>query len=246
MSDEKFDIFLNLTPYRFKGLTVSGETFDADFGTDEENAIEIDSFDVTFGKGSTGKGGGKNDLKLTKGEDGEADDLKALLARINDLERKVAEFEKKLEQPDDANSEGRLLKVKKVVDSSSTQLFRAYMYGVTTREQTLSEAAAGKEVKVRKPEFVSGVVTVRKAGGGQHGFLELSFGNLRVVSYDLSVNDPTPDEEIEFKFGQMMMRYRPQKASGELLASRATDWDFVEQKRWQKKPAFKDNLTVGK
>jgi len=246
MGDDTYDIFLKLIPYRFKGLTVSGETTDAAFETDEENAIEIDSFDITFGKPPAVKGGGTNDLKLTKGEAGEGDELKALLARINDLEKKVAEFEKKLEQPDDANSDGRVLKVKKVVDSSSTQLFRAYMYGVKTREATLSEAAAGKDVKVRNPEFVSGVVTVRKAGGGQQGFLQLSFGNLRVVSYDLSVNDPTPDEEIEFKFGQMMMRYRPQKASGELLASRATDWDFVEQKRWEKKPAFTDGVTLGR
>ena len=237
MSDEKYDIFLRLTPYTFKGLTVSGETTDAKFGAEDEGAIEIESFDISFGKGSTGKGDGKNDLKPTKGEADEGAELKALLVKVNDLERKLAEFEKKLEQPDDANGVGRVLKVKKVVDSSSTQLFRAYMYGVKTREETLKDVAAGKRVRVRKPEFASGVITVRKAGGKGQRFLQLSFGDLRVTSYDLTVNDPTPDEELEFKFGQMKMRYQPQDASGDLLDTVApTDWDFVRQERWADAP----------
>ena len=63
------------------------------------------------------------------------------------------------------------------------------------------------------------VLTVRKAGGKQEGFLIMTFTDVLVSSYVLSSSAKVPTESITLNFAAIQVEYKPQSADGKLGAA---------------------------
>jgi type VI protein secretion system component Hcp len=98
------------------------------------------------------------------------------------------------------------LKINKDTDSSSPMLAFSY----------------SRNLRSAKDCFKSGKLVVRKRGGGGVQFLTFLFKNLYVVNYSLNLSggkaataSSLPDEDIEFVFESMALKYIKQAKGGE-------------------------------
>jgi type VI secretion system secreted protein Hcp len=74
----------------------------------------------------------------------------------------------------------------------------------------------------------------RKAGGEQLDFLEITFSDLLVSSYQTggsSGSDILPQEQISLNFSKIQMDYRPQKPDGKLDAKVSSGYDLKTNKK---------------
>lgn len=70
------------------------------------------------------------------------------------------------------------------------------------------------------------VLTCRKAGTTQQEFLQYTFTDLLISSYQTggNANDVIPTEQISFNFTKVVMEYKPQKQDGSLDAGIKKGW----------------------
>jgi type VI protein secretion system component Hcp len=221
MADENTDLFLLLTTTDNKLL--KGETLDQALA---ERGMEINEFDVSFGK-ATSEGGDRKFTKLLgdlKGKVG-SDVIEALkqqrderLAQLKALKQQVA----KLDAADkEALAPSQTFSVKKYVDRATAALIRSYNVS----------SLSGKFA------FKSAVVTSYRAGGGKSPYLKVTFGKVRILSYKLSMSEPLPTEDIDFAFGQCQVEYWPQDPEGQYLLRSRYAYDFMEGAVWKIPPS---------
>jgi type VI secretion system secreted protein Hcp len=88
--------------------------------------------------------------------------------------------------------------------------------------QLFLACAQGRHIK-------SAVLTCRKAGGReQRDFLKYSFSDVLVSSYQTNgqAEDGIPVDEVSFKYAQIKIEYKPQKADGSLGAPVTAGWNL--------------------
>ena len=113
--------------------------------------------------------------------------------------------------------------IKKDVDNASPQLYQAYC-----KNWTASTSHDPNQVK-DDGKFASAKVTIRKSGGGSPiEYLVFEFREVWVKSWELKSDaENLPDEEIEFGFNAMQIRYYPQQSTGARGQEMPTGfWDF--------------------
>jgi type VI protein secretion system component Hcp len=222
MADENTDLFLLLTTIDNKPL--KGETLD---GKLADRGMEINEFDVAFGKATT-EGEDRKFSKMLddlKGKVG-SDVVEALkqqrderLAQIKALKAQVA----KLDAADkEAVAPSQTFSVKKYVDRSTAALIRSYN----------ASSLSGKFA------FKSAVVSSYRAGGGKSPYLMVTFGKVRILSYKISMSEPLPTEDIDFAFGQCQVEYWSQDEGGQASVLRARyAYDFGQGAVWRIPPS---------
>lgn len=88
--------------------------------------------------------------------------------------------------------------------------------------QLFLACAEGRHIK-------TAVLTCRKAGGrDQRDFLMVTLSDVLVASYHTEgqAEDSVPVDEVSFKYAQVKIEYRPQKADGSLGAPVTTGWNL--------------------
>jgi type VI secretion system secreted protein Hcp len=88
--------------------------------------------------------------------------------------------------------------------------------------QLFLACAQGRHIK-------SAVLTCRKAGGReQRDFLRYTFADVLVASYQTNgqAEGGVPVDEVSFKYAQVKIEYRPQKADGSLGAPVTSGWNL--------------------
>ncbi len=84
--------------------------------------------------------------------------------------------------------------------------------------------ATGRHIK-------SATLVARMAGKAQLEFLQYSFTDLLVTSYQTGGHaDDLPIDEVSFSFGKIEVEYRPQKVDGTLSAPVRAGWDVRQNK----------------
>lgn len=202
------DAFLEL---KRGGKLLAGEVQDTAF---EGKAIEISSFTL-------GTPGSSSELPQSEGAADEVDlDASSLFSQRPSRKVKKAmatSAPPPTKDPVLSALEKYTFTITKDTDSSSPELFLSYC-----------ETAA-----LRHKPFDEGIVTVRKATGGDPlTFLKLTFKQVYVMSYKLNIGnskiEAIPDEEIMFCFSSCKMEYRPQEAGGRLGSPITRQWDFTK------------------
>jgi type VI protein secretion system component Hcp len=111
------------------------------------------------------------------------------------------------------------LKLTKVTDSTSPSLALSY----------------SKNLRSEKDSFKEGKLFVRKRGGSGSGvvYLTYMFKNLYVVNYNLNLSGgkgdsgtSIPEEDVEFVFESLAMKYVQQAKTGGGEPSRIASWSF--------------------
>lgn len=88
--------------------------------------------------------------------------------------------------------------------------------------QLFLACAQGRHIK-------TAVLTCRKSGGrDQHDFLRYSFSDVLVSSYQTNsqIEDGVPIDQVSFRYAQLKVEYRPQKADGSLGAPVTAGWNL--------------------
>lgn len=88
--------------------------------------------------------------------------------------------------------------------------------------QLFLACAQGRHIK-------TAVLTCRRAGGkDQRDFLRYALSDVLVSSYhtDGQAEDSVPVDQVSFKYAQVKVEYRPQKADGSLGASVTAGWNL--------------------
>ncbi|MDQ3862856.1 MAG: type VI secretion system tube protein Hcp [Actinomycetota bacterium] len=88
--------------------------------------------------------------------------------------------------------------------------------------QLFLACAAGRHIQ-------TAVLTCRRAGGSnQQDFLEYTLSDVLVASYHTGgqAEDSIPVDEVSFKYAQVKVEYRPQRADGSLGAPITAGWNL--------------------
>ncbi|MDO8334615.1 MAG: type VI secretion system tube protein Hcp [Nitrosomonas sp.] len=90
----------------------------------------------------------------------------------------------------------------------------------------LIEACASGKV------FGSAILTCRKAGGEQEGYLSYKFTDVLISSYQTGGSGANiiPTEQISFNYAKMEVEYKEQKSSGSMGGAIKGGWDLKKNK----------------
>jgi len=224
MPQESLDLFMTIM--RADGTPLKGESADARFGStppegggEPHFAIELNSFEMSFEeagfkkdekkekkngkadvKGAAGSSGG--DLKKTPQQPSE-DKVRQRTEALNGLMDQLRNFQ------DGRIVVTRSFRIKKGLDTASPGLYLAYCEGMPKSKRT------GPQPDTK---FDTVAVMARKAGSDEKPFLVVTFADVKVSSYSLSMDGPVPVESVGFEFQEVQIEYASQTASGELGA----------------------------
>jgi type VI secretion system Hcp family effector len=100
-----------------------------------------------------------------------------------------------------------ICKIKKGMDRSSPMLYKAC---------------------TMRAKFPTAVIALRKSGGAAGIFIQMIFREVYITSVswrgDDNNADPVPDEDVEFSFAAMGLKYFPQNPDGSLAKDKSPDW----------------------
>ena len=77
------------------------------------------------------------------------------------------------------------------------------------------------------------MAVIRKAGKEQQEYLEITFSDVMISSYQLGGSgggDPIPMDSISFNFGKIEFKYKEQKSDGTLGGQVVGKWDLKQNK----------------
>jgi type VI secretion system secreted protein Hcp len=77
----------------------------------------------------------------------------------------------------------------------------------------------------------SAVLTLRKAGGEQQEYLQITLTDVLISSYQQSAGGDHPTEQISLNFGKIEFEYRPQQRDGSLGAPVKAGYDLKANRR---------------
>jgi len=223
MGNETYDLFLVLT--RRDGRAVPGESNDQ--GLADQSPIELNDFSFAVEKPSyeaAKTSGSKKDDKVNFDSFGTGDtiaDKKKKADQIYEKARQRLQLLESFQEQGDKDARkvkrSRTFSVKKGVDQSSVELFRAFCENLSLPESGGGGSDGDKTTGVKPSIFSKATVYVRKAGGfGDSIYLTYEFENLNVEHYKLDISDTEHDEDVHFTFDKVTITYRPQSESGEV------------------------------
>jgi len=255
MAQESLDLFMSIRVIVDAGTRLKGESTDATFGSnprkptadgdaDEPDfAIELNSFDLSFeepgfkqpddektDKAKPTQTNGTSSQKLAKTpQQSDADKISRLNEKIQSLKDQKKKFATGKLEVD------RKFSVKKGLDTASPGLYLAYCEG-------MPKANERKKTEDKPPQFEEVAVMARKAGSGDKPFLVVTFRDVSVSAYSLSMDGPIPVESVSFQFGKVRIQYATQDATGVLGEYLVAEGDFRSPEELQRAKARGEQL----
>lgn len=218
------DLFLDIIDEN--GQSIKGQSNDSEF----VDKIEIVSFSfggpaITQSKDENGKK--KSSFKVTQKIKGS---MKQRLAEAKDKRKgrsvdKSTSMQETVETTytlDDSEHETFSFRITKDYDYSSPDLLQSYCKNMAAQPTAFQSATIYCRIDIPGP--------------GKLVTFQLTFENVWVVNYEMSISDDTsiPDERIEFVFTKCTVEYTPQQPDGTAGTAMAPiGWDFQKKERYQ-------------
>jgi type VI protein secretion system component Hcp len=189
-----------------------GESWDEQFW----DYIEIDHFSFS-GPDVAGGGSGGQKAKLLK---------KAIKAQQDGKDVDLSKLQEGFDDAKSGKSKAKFgFKVKKGYDQESPMLLQSLCKNFSVNDTDRDE--------IKQVVVVFRIIT----GSSSKDYLlkvVMVFENCFVVRYEMSVDEETsvPDEDIDFVFKKVTMRYTPQSETGAAGKKGYTGWDFEKNKAY--------------
>lgn len=212
MAEEASDIFLTIE--LVGGGYLAGETLDRVMaGT----GMELKSVEFSFGKATIKDGAEVGKLPTGKGgKPPSAEDINKVLEALQQNQRKLS----KRAEKGGESEETYTFSISKYVDAATPGLLQAY-------NQMCFDP---------KYVFKSATVTTFRSGGGQHPYVRVTFGHVRLLSYKLQMAEPLPTEDLDFSFGQCQVEYWRQTTTGDYSLASTYPYDLFKKDVWDDAP----------
>ena len=215
MAKESLDAFIELTPSKKMRGPIAGEAQGTGKKSDGAAAIEIKSFKAASAKA---------------------------LAKATALRKRSELDEDKQEELDEKEEDGDIHVIRERPTKLTGRIDQDYRFQITKEVESstpyLMQAFFSNSFKPKRKEYNSfseAKLTVRKLGHTTKQptpFLEITFGGVYVVGYEIETQGQDPPEEtVEFCYQTCEVKYISQAMTGELLSANSNikGWNFKAQ-----------------